>query len=132
MTTTDLIQKYYTAFNSSDVQGMLDCLTEDVVHEMNQGKTQIGKTAFQKFLDHMNECYKETLTDIVIMPSSNGDRAAAEFLVLGKYLKTDGTLPPASGQEYKIKAGTFFEIRDGKISRVTTYYNLPAWIEMVK
>jgi hypothetical protein len=30
-----------------------------------------------------------------------------------------------------LPAGTFFSIRDGKISRVTTYYNLTDWIAQV-
>lgn len=130
--THELIQKYYESFNHGQDESMLSCLEENVIHEVNQGKTQEGKEAFRCFLKHMNECYKENLTDLVIMSSQDGKKAAAEFIVNGKYLKTDGTLPPAHGQEYKIKAGTFFEVQDGLISRVTTYYNLPQWIEMVK
>jgi hypothetical protein len=30
-----------------------------------------------------------------------------------------------------LPAGAFFAIRDGKISRVTTYYNLTDWIAQV-
>ena len=44
------------------------------------------------------------------------------------YLNTDEDLPPAKGQTYVLPAGTFFAIRDGKIARVTTYYNLTDWI----
>lgn len=130
--TKELIQKYYNAFNNSQDAEMLSCLTDDIAHDSNQGKTHIGKAAFQKFIDHMNTCYKETLTDMVIMVAEDGKRASAEFMVNGKYLKTDSGLPEARGQEYKIRAGTFFEIKENKISRVTTYYNLPLWIEMVK
>ena len=32
---------------------------------------------------------------------------------------------------YILPAGTFFAIRDGKIARVTTYYNLTDWIAQV-
>jgi steroid delta-isomerase-like uncharacterized protein len=92
---------------------------------MNQGGTQVGKQKFAQFLDHMNECYLEKLKDITIM-------AAADFVVDGVYLKTDGSLPVAKKQKYEIKAGTFFEFKVGLISRVTTYYNLPEWINLVK
>ena len=60
-----------------------------------------------------------------------GVRAAAEFTVHGKYLATAEGLPAANGQSYTLPAGIFFEIDDGLISRVTTYYNLQDWIAQV-
>ncbi len=56
---------------------------------------------------------------------------AAEFIVHGNYLKTDPGLPEAKGQTYILPAGAFFDIRDGKIARVTTFYNLNDWIAQV-
>lgn len=35
------------------------------------------------------------------------------------------------GQPYVLPAGAFFEIRDCKVARTTSYYNLPHWIEAV-
>lgn len=127
-----LIETYYKAFNEQKPQGMLDCLHDDIHHDMNQGTTQVGKQKFAQFLDHMNVCYREKLKDVVIMASENVDKAAASFIVDGVYLKTDGSLPPAQNQKYEIKAGTFFEFKNNLISRVTTYYNLPEWINLVK
>ena len=49
----------------------------------------------------------------------------------GTYLQTDEGLPEAKGQTYVLPAGTFFTIRDGKIARVTTYYNLADWMRQV-
>ena len=57
---------------------------------------------------------------------------AAEFVVNGTYLKTDGALPEAKGQTYVLPAGSFFTLTDGRISRVTTYYNLADWLRQVK
>lgn len=128
----NVIERYFDLFNKGDAEGMLALIDEQIVHEINQGKIQKGKDKFRKFLNHMNECYKEELADIVIMDAQNTVNFSAEFIVNGTYLKTDGTLPEARKQKYSIRAGSFFEIRDGKISRVTTYYNLPLWIELVK
>ena len=50
---------------------------------------------------------------------------------LGKNLRTDAGLPEARGQRYVLPAGAFFAIRDGRITRVTTYYNLADWIRQV-
>lgn len=126
-----LIEKYYKSFNEGNVEGMISCLHQDFVHDVNEGDRSTGLEKFNKFLDHMNTCYKEELKDIQIMTNSKGDRASAEFYVHGIYLKTDAGLPVASGQKYVIKAGTFFELQDSKIKRVTTYYNLKEWIRQV-
>jgi steroid delta-isomerase-like uncharacterized protein len=129
--TEALIHRYYGAFNAGDTQGMLACLAEDVRHDVNQGGTRVGKTLFAEFCAHMARCYKERLSDIVIMASRDGRRAAAEFIVHGKYLATDEGLPPAKGQRYELPAGTFFELSGEHISRVTTYYNLADWTAQV-
>ena len=131
MQAADLISAYYDAFNRGDMQAFLALLTDDVAHDINQGERQVGKQAFARFMEHMNHCYRENLTDIVIMTNPDGKRAAAEFIVNGTYLKTDKGLPEANGQTYVLPAGAFFEIRDGKVSRVTNYYSLPGWVAQV-
>ncbi|NWL78347.1 isopropylmalate/homocitrate/citramalate synthase [Pseudomonas taiwanensis] len=131
MTATELVQAYYAAFNASDMPAFLALLSEDVVHDINQGERQQGKAAFAAFMEKMNRCYKERLSDIVVMQSADGSRAAAEFVVHGQYLSNDEGLPPAKGQTYVLPAGAFFHIHCGKIARVTNYYNLNDWVEQV-
>ena len=129
--TLALIERYYAAFNAGDGAGMLACLSDDVVHDINQGERQSGKAAFAAFLAHMDRCYRERLADIVIMASEDGTRAAAEFVVHGEYLATDEGLPPATGQTYVLPAGTFFAVTNGRIERVSVYYNLADWTAQV-
>ncbi|WP_417553060.1 ketosteroid isomerase-related protein [Marinomonas fungiae] len=129
--TVQLLQKYYEAFNAQDMDTFLSLLTDDVVHDINQGDREVGKDTFSAFMDRMNKNYKETIVDIVVMSNEAGDRAAVEFTVLGEYLATDEGLPEANGQTYKLPAGAFFDIRDGKVARVTNYYNLEDWIAQV-
>ena len=131
MTATETIRAYYDAFNRQDMDAFLALLHDEVVHDINQGERQTGKAAFASFMDHMNRCYKENLTDMVIMASADGKRASAEFTVNGEYLKTDEGLPQAEGQKYVLPAGAFFDLKGGKVSRVTNYYNLNDWIAQV-
>lgn len=131
MTTQDLIKAYYAAFNAKDWTKMAGCVAEDINHFVNEGDKRGGRKAFAEFIAHMDDCYDETLTDIVVMPSADGSRAAAEFIVNGIYKKTDAGLPEAHGQTYRLPAGAFFEVKDGAITRVTTYYNLKEWIRQV-
>ena len=126
-----LIQDYYDAFNDGDRGRMLALLIDDVAHDVNQGGREIGRDAFGRFLAHMDRCYRERLLDIVIMSSPDGSRGAAEFVVEGAYLATDAGLPPARGQTYRLPAATFFELLQGLIGRVTTYYNLTDWCAQV-
>jgi len=129
--TAALIRRYYHAFNAGDDETMLACLTDDVIHDVNQGERRTGKDRFRAFNARMAHHYRERLEDIAVMVSKDGARAAAEFNVNGTYLATDSGLPEAKNQTYVLPAGTFFAIRDGKIARVTTYYNLTDWITQV-
>jgi steroid delta-isomerase-like uncharacterized protein len=129
--TVALIERYYRAFNAGDSEGMLACLAETVVHDVNQGARRTGKEAFRAFAAHMDRCYAEQLENIAVMATPDGARAAAEFDVLGTYIETDEGLPPAGGQTYRLQAGAFFEVQDGLITRVTTYYNLAAWLKQI-
>lgn len=126
-----VIEAYFSAFNAKNTEGMIDCLSEDIAHHVNEGAIRSGKDKFRAFCDHMSRCYDETLTDMVIFVNEDGTRAAAEFIVNGKYLATDEGLPEAKGQTYRLPAGSFFSLEGGKITRVVTYYNLADWIRQV-
>lgn len=130
--TAALVGRYIDAFNAGDREAMLACLSDDVAHDINQGGREIGKETFRWFLGMMDRHYRERLEDVVIMVGQGGGRGAAEFTVHGAYLSTAEGLPPANGQTYSLPAGIFFDIDDGKISRVTTYYNLAAWTAQVE
>ena len=65
------------------------------------------------------------------MATPDGTRAAAEFTVNGTYLQTDAGLPEARGQAYRLPAGGFFSVEDGRITRIVTYYNLADWVAQV-
>ena len=130
MNDTELVTAYYAAFNRGDWDGMCGFLAEDVAHDLNQGKREVGRAVFRTFLDRMNRSYREQLRDIVVMAGPNG-RVAAEYVVEGTYKATDEGLPPATGQTYTLPGGAFFEIAHGKITRVTNYYNLQDWLTQV-
>jgi steroid delta-isomerase-like uncharacterized protein len=129
--TIALVERYYDAFNRGDWPAMLELLTDDVVHDLNQGVREHGRDAFRAFLARMHRCYAEQLRDIVVFADASGARAAAEYVVHGRYTASDEGLPPASGQTYVLPGGAFFEVRDARIARVTNYYNLQDWLAQV-
>lgn len=128
-TIESLIHAYFDAFNRGDVEGQLATLHSEIEHEINEGDTEVGIEAFRRFKAHMDTCYREQIRDLVVM--GNGSRGAAEFVVDGEYVVTDSGLPEATGQKYSIRAAIFAEEREGKISRMTSYYNLKGWIAAI-
>lgn len=132
MSALSVVKRYLEYFNQNDRKGMVSLLHPEICHEVNQGETRIGLEAFEAFMKHMDDCYSEQLVNMVFFSDETGNRAACEFTVQGTYLKTDGDLPAAHGQKYTLPAGSFFEVKRGKITRITTYYNLPLWINIIK
>lgn len=127
-----LIQRYFAAFNAKDPAGMIACVSGNVLHDVNQGGRREGVELFRDFLAHMNRCYDEQAINLVVMAAPGAGRGAAEFVIEGRYLSTDTGLPKAKGQTYRIACGSFFEMANGKITRVTTYYNLADWLKQIE
>ena len=129
------VRAYYAAFNAGDTEAFLALLTDDVIHDISQGSRETGKAAFRTFVAHMDRCYKETITDLVVMTNPDGTRAAAEFTVHGTYIATDPGVPtgtaPAKGQTYNLPAGAFFTLKNNKVARISNHYNLGEWIAQV-
>jgi steroid delta-isomerase-like uncharacterized protein len=130
VTDTELVARYYDLFNRGDWDGMCALLAEDVAHDLNQGERQVGRARFRAFLDRMARSYREQLRDVAVFGDGKG-RIGAEYVVEGEYVTTDEGLPPATGQRYTLPGGAFFDVRDGKIQRVTNYYNLANWLSQV-
>lgn len=126
-----LVSQYYADFNAGRRPEMMALLASDVIHDINQGGAQIGREAFIRFMLHMDECYAEQVAELVLMADDSGTRVAAEFFILGRYLRTDKGLPEAKGQTYRLRVGAFFEVDSGEIRRVTNYYNLQDWLAQV-
>jgi steroid delta-isomerase-like uncharacterized protein len=129
--TLEILSQYYASFNAGDTDGMLALMADEVVHDINQGGSEHGIEAFREFFVRMNRCYRENVSDLQLFASDDGTRAAAEFIVHGTYLSTDDGLPEAKGQTYDLAAGAFFSLHEGKIARVTMYYNLEDWLKQV-
>jgi steroid delta-isomerase-like uncharacterized protein len=127
-----LIQKYYEYFNSKEWENFFKLLDTNIIHEINQGNKEIGINLFKKFLNRMNECYDEKISNIIIFNSDLQNLYAVQYTVSGIYLKTDHGLPAAHGQTYEIRGAAFFEIENQKITAITNYYNLNEWIEMIQ
>lgn len=130
-----LVRAYYDAFNRHDAEAFLALLAPDVAHGVSQGGFERGRDAFRAFVAHMDRCYLERIEDLVVMTEPTGTRAAAEFTVHGRYIRTDPGVPdgtaPARNQPYVLPAGAFFTLEGGQVARITNHYNLGDWVRQV-
>ncbi|NJR13246.1 MAG: SnoaL-like domain-containing protein [Phyllobacteriaceae bacterium] len=129
--TEALIVSYFAALNSGDTAAVLALLHEDVVHDINQGAREIGRDKFRWFLATAGAHFEERATDIVVMSSPDGMRGAAEYTLKGAYIASLAGLPKANGQRYALTVGTFFEVDEGRITRVSTLFNRADWLAQI-
>lgn len=127
----EIAKAYYQAFNQQNWQEMLNLVSEQIIHEPNESKTRVGKDLFSAFLQKMDFAYQEELKDMVFFQGEIEGRIAVEFVVHGIYKQAEDGLPAAHGQSYTLPAGAFLSIENGKIQRITTFYNLEEWIAQV-
>lgn len=126
-----IIESYYDAFNHGDAERILGLLDEHVLHEPCQAAPRQGIGAYREFLERRNRCYKERAIEPCILYSPGEIRVSAEFMLEGKYIKTDENFPPARGQHYLLRVGAFFEIGGNRITRISVHYNLNDWIDQI-
>jgi steroid delta-isomerase-like uncharacterized protein len=78
----------------------------------------------------MDQCYRERVRDLVVMTSP--DVAVPRPSSRSRALTWRPTRPArAQGQAYSLPVGAFFEVADGRITRVTNYYNVKDWVSQV-
>ena len=67
------------------------------------------------------------------MPTGVRPRIASglRWLTAVSYTHLDVYKRQANGQTYVLPAGAFFEIRNGKVARISNYYNLNDWVAQV-
>jgi steroid delta-isomerase-like uncharacterized protein len=129
--TEALIKAYVDAANKNDNAAILDMMHEDVAFDVSQSKREIGTGNLRLLLASKAAHIKEQLADAVIMSSEDGSRGAAEFTWKGSYIATIEGFPQANGQRFSMQAGLFFEIDDGKITRITSHRDMQEWVKQI-
>jgi len=127
----EIVKKYYEAFNRKDINAILTLCKDDVINDPNQGDSQAGKEKLKTFLETAWAHFEETVHDLELMTNTDQSKIATEYLVKGKYYNSKPGLFPAKNQHYDIICTAIFTIQDGKIARITRYYNTKKWLDMV-
>jgi steroid delta-isomerase-like uncharacterized protein len=118
-----LVRRYVDRYNLNDVEGMLDCCSEDVVFETvsNPGGSirLTGKDEMREVIEATTRAFRERRHELVSI-LVDGERAAAETVFsgvaaaeLGQYVRP--------GEHVSIRGATMFELKDNKLSRICDY-----------
>jgi steroid delta-isomerase-like uncharacterized protein len=131
METVKMFEKYFTAWNSHDVESILsfftdDCLYEDVaLKRIVRGKADLRALIESVFIDIAG--FKMDIKSVF----GAGNWGASEWTMSGRFVHS--TLPAltATGKSFLVQGATIFEISNGKISRNTDYLDLTAFSQQV-
>ena len=127
-----LIRKFFAHLNAQEWAEASLLVSDQILHDLNQGPRVIGREPFLKYLVETARYYRESISQLYILASEDGSRGSAEFYVHGEYLKTHGMLPKAYGQRYEGFHGAFFEIEDQQVSRFSHYFNYQSFLEQLE
>jgi steroid delta-isomerase-like uncharacterized protein len=118
-----LVRRYVDRYNSNDVDGMLDCCSEDVVFESISnpgGSIRLnGKDEMREVIEATTRAFMERRQEVISI-LVDGQRAAAETLFSGVATAEMGHLV-RSGEHVSIRGATLFELRDNKLARICDY-----------
>jgi steroid delta-isomerase-like uncharacterized protein/uncharacterized protein (TIGR02118 family) len=126
MTTTDLgrtLEEWAAGWSARDIERVVSLCTDECVYEdvplgaMSRGKQELrafGHQVFEAFPDFGIELTSQ---------SAEGDRALLEWVMSGTH---KGDLPgmPATGKEFSVRGATALELKNGRISRNSDYWDM--------
>ena len=124
--TAKVVKDFIEATNSDEVDKAAFFLTDDCVYEdVALGITCRGKKEFIAFFNSVHADFPDHKWELKSIFSA-GDRVVFESVWSGTFTHSSNPERPATGKHVALKAATIMELRNGKISRVADYYNLPS------
>lgn len=120
----------YAAENSHDVDKILSFFTDDCVHEdVAAGAVSRGKQELKAFVTSWYAWSRDLNFELKSFFSA-GDWAASEWIMSGTHT---GDLPgiPATNKRFSLRGASVIELRAGKISRNSDYWNLASFLQQV-
>ncbi len=118
-----LIEQYIRCYNQVDIDGMLECVSEDVVFEnvSNAGQSMRleGKEAMRDIANLGMRAFSYRRQNILKLICQD-DSAAAEVTFTG-VAALDLPNGTKQGETVEIHGVSLFEMRDGQLSRVADF-----------
>ena len=128
---TRMLEDYFIAWNSQDVERLLSFFTDDCLYEDVALKRIVrGKAELRALLESVFTDIAGLKMDIKSVFSS-GNWGASEWTMSGRFAHSNDPLLTATGKNFLIRGATIFELSNHKISRNTDYLDLTAFLKQV-
>lgn len=126
-----MMKDYLAAWNSHDVNKILSFVTDDCVYEdMALGVVNHGKKELTAYINSM----VVDIPDLKLEMKSAfgaGDWIGGEWVMTGTQAHSSHFGLPATGKRFSIRGASITELRYGKISRNTDYWNLASFLQQL-
>lgn len=125
-----IIKDSFSAANSHDIDRFVSLFTDDCIYEdVAAGKVNRGKEELKAFFQAMlvwSPDFKLELKSVFC----TGDWGASEWVLTGTHA---GDLPglPATGKSFSIRGVSINQMRNGKVSRQSDYWNMMSFLQQV-
>jgi len=121
---------YIVAYNSHDVAKIGALWTEDAVWEdVASGQLAHGKKELLVSFRDIFAAVPNVTCELTFFFSA-GNRIAAEWVETGTQTGDWGGIP-ATGKSYSIRGASIAELKNGKISRETSYLNMADFLQQL-
>ena len=119
------------AWNAHDVESIAafytdDCFKEDIA----VGKATHGKEEMKALVSGAFSAIPDMQVELVTL-FCGGDWAATEWIMSGSYSSDYPGFPRAAGRHFSVRGASVIELRDGKISRISDYWNFASFLQQV-
>jgi steroid delta-isomerase-like uncharacterized protein len=124
---TRMLEDYFIAWNSQDVEKILSFYTDDCLYEDVALKRIVrGKAELRALLESVFTDIAGLKMDIKSVFSS-GNWVASEWTMSGRFIHSSFPLLIATGKSFRVRGATIFELSNDKISRNTDYLDVTAF-----
>jgi steroid delta-isomerase-like uncharacterized protein len=119
-----MIKDLYVDWNSHDPEKAVSFYTDDCVLEnLATGEVCHGKNEVKAIVKRMSTDYPDFRFESKSCFAS-GNWAASEWVMTGTHTHSSVPAMPATGKRFSVRGVSILELRKGKISRETEYWNL--------
>ncbi|MEM8636057.1 MAG: nuclear transport factor 2 family protein [Pseudomonadota bacterium] len=118
-----IVSRYIACYNDRDIEGMLACVTEDVVFEniSNTGQSMRleGRDAMEEVARLSGNAFSYRHQQVLNFIET-GNKASAEIVFEGK-AAVDLPNGVKAGEMIEVRGASFFELRGGLLCRIADY-----------
>jgi steroid delta-isomerase-like uncharacterized protein len=127
----EMLRNENAAWNAHDVERIAafytdDCFKEDIA----VGKATHGKEEMKALIGGAFTAMPDMKIELLTL-LHRGEWAATEWTMSGSYSRDYPGFPLAAGRRFSVRGASIMELRDGKISRISDYWNYASFLQQV-